>query len=65
MPVVLTEKLAREWIRDGLTEEQITEIAGFQYPSSEMDAYTIEKGFRTSDDPTYPFDYKELPTIKN
>jgi putative SOS response-associated peptidase YedK len=65
MPVILTEKLAREWIRDGLTEEQITEIAGFQYPSSDMEAYTIEKGFRTSNDPTHPFEYNELPGINS
>lgn len=64
MPVVLTEELAREWIRDGLTEERITEIATFQYPSSDMAAYTIEKAFRTSDDPTHPCDYKELPEIE-
>jgi hypothetical protein len=29
-----------------------------------MEAYTIEKAFRTSDDPTQSFDYKELPEIE-
>jgi putative SOS response-associated peptidase YedK len=63
MPCILTEELAREWIRDGLTEQRILEIATFQYPSSEMEAYTIEKGFRSSDDPARPFPYEELPAI--
>jgi putative SOS response-associated peptidase YedK len=63
MPCILTEELAREWIRDGLTEQRILEIATFQYPSSEMEAYTIEKGFRSSDDPARPFPYEELPRL--
>jgi putative SOS response-associated peptidase YedK len=64
MPVILTDELAREWIRDGLSEERITEIATFQYPSSGMEAFTIEKTFRTSDDPTRPCEYQELPVIE-
>jgi putative SOS response-associated peptidase YedK len=64
MPVVLPEDLAREWIRDGLTEDRIREIAGYKYPSSEMNAFAIEKTFRTSSDPTQPCRYEELPEIE-
>lgn len=60
MPCMLTEELAREWISDGLSEERIIEIASFQFPSELMDAYTIEKNFRTSDDPTRAYQYQEL-----
>lgn len=63
MPCILTEELAREWIRDGLSEQRIREIATFQFPSSAMEAYTIEKGFRISDDPTRPCTYEELPAL--
>jgi putative SOS response-associated peptidase YedK len=63
MPVILTDELAREWIRDGLSEARIAEIAKFQYPSSGMEAFTIEKTFRTSDDPTRPYAYAELPAL--
>jgi putative SOS response-associated peptidase YedK len=60
MPCILSEELAREWIRDGLSEERITEIASFSFPAEQMEAYTIDKQFRTADDPTRPFTYPEL-----
>lgn len=63
MPLILSDELAREWIRDGLSEERISEMASFQYPSSEMEAFTIEKNFRNSDDPTRPYAYEELPAV--
>jgi putative SOS response-associated peptidase YedK len=63
MPLILTEELAREWIMDGLAEERINEIAGFQFPSEELTYQTIEKTFRVSDDPTRPCEYQELPAI--
>lgn len=63
MPLILTEDLAREWISDGLTEQRIQEIASFQFPSSQMEAITIEKHFRAAEDPTVPFDYPELPEL--
>ena len=65
MPCILTEELAREWIRDGLSEERIKEIATFQYPSSLLETYTIEKTFRTSDDPMRPCQYDELPALES
>ncbi len=63
MPLILSEELAREWIRDGLTEERIREITSYQFPATEMEAVTIEKAFRTSDDPMHPCEYKELPAL--
>lgn len=63
MPCILTDDLAREWIMDGLTEERITEIVTSPFPSDQMEAYTIEKGFRTSGDPTHPFQYEDLPAL--
>lgn len=63
MPCVLTEELAREWIRDGLTEDRIREIATSRFPSDQMEAHSIDKAFRTSDDPTRPCAYQELPAL--
>jgi putative SOS response-associated peptidase YedK len=61
MPLILTDELSREWIMDGLSEERINEMASFQFPSNNMEAYTIEKSFRNSGDPETPFEYEELP----
>jgi archaellum component FlaG (FlaF/FlaG flagellin family) len=63
MPTILPKALAEEWIQPGLTEERIHELATYQFPSSEMEAYTINKDFRILEDPTEPFNYAELPAL--
>lgn len=63
MPVILTEELAWRWLMDDLNEEQISEIARFKMPATEMDACTIAKDFRNTVDPSGKFEYKELPEI--
>ena len=63
MPVILTSELAAEWISDGLNEARIQELANFQYPSEEMEAWPIQKDFRTASSPEEPFDYAELPVL--
>ena len=40
-----------------LDEERIAEIAKTQYPSDEMEAWTIQKDFRTALCPDDPFEY--------
>lgn len=45
MPTILTEKMAGEWISDGLSEQRITEIALSQLPADEMDVHTVRKDF--------------------
>jgi putative SOS response-associated peptidase YedK len=63
MPTILTEDLAWEWLFGDCSEQRITEIAGFQIPSSAMKAYTIDKQFRTAEDPLIPCEYKQLPSL--
>ncbi|MEO6838729.1 MAG: SOS response-associated peptidase family protein, partial [Ginsengibacter sp.] len=63
MPVILSQELAGEWITDGLTEERITELATNQYPAEEMEAYTIQKDFRSALDPGEAFQYEELEQL--
>ena len=63
MPTILTEDLAAEWISDGLSEERITEIATYQIPSKEMDAYTLEKDFIKSDEPLKQVTYSHIPEL--
>jgi putative SOS response-associated peptidase YedK len=63
MPTILTAELAGEWISDGLTEERITEIATFQYPAEEMEAWPIHKDFKTAAEPTEAFEYADLPSL--
>lgn len=63
MPTILPDYLAQEWIRDGLSQQRITEIATYQYPANEMQAYPINKDFRALDDPQEQFNYSELPAL--
>jgi putative SOS response-associated peptidase YedK len=63
MPCILSEDLAGEWISDGLGESRITEIATFQMPSSQMEAYPIRKDFLTAQDPTERFAYEDLSEL--
>lgn len=64
MPLILTEDLAAEWIRDGLSPERIREMAHFHLPSEAMEAYTIRKDFRQLEEPREPFTYSELPPLE-
>ena len=64
MPTILTEDLAYEWILGDLTEESIAEIASFKIPSSEIMAYTINRDFRTGENPLDQFVYEELPALQ-
>ena len=52
MPVVLTDELKGEWLQKDLSEKRIKEIATFQYPSKDMEAWTIRKDFRERTNPT-------------
>ena len=65
MPTILTSELAGEWISEGLTEERITEIATFQYPAAKMEAWPIQKDFKSALNPFEEFVYgPELPTLE-
>lgn len=64
MPVVLTDELEEEWLQKDLSEKRIKEIATFQYPSEDMEAWTIRKDFRERTDPQEYFEYEKLPPIK-
>jgi hypothetical protein len=50
MRCILTEELAGEWISDGLTESRVTEIATFQIPSKQLEAYPIREDSHTAQD---------------
>jgi len=61
MPLILTDELAAEWISD-IPQQRIKEIATFQIPAEEMEAYTIQKNFRESQEPL-PFTY-DIPALQ-
>ena len=63
MPTILNDDLAWEWLLGNPDEKRISEIAQFQYPSNEMEAYTISKDFREALDPAEPFLYEDLPAL--
>jgi putative SOS response-associated peptidase YedK len=64
MPTILTEDLAWEWLFGDLTEERISEIGQYQFPAEQMEAYTIDKDFRSASDPTAAFKYAELSELE-
>ncbi len=63
MPTILPEDLAWKWLFENLNEEEITKLAKYQLPSDQMEAYTIDKQFRTAEDPTLPVSYPNLPAL--
>ena len=63
MPTILNEMQAEEWISPNLSEAKLTELASSAIDESLMSAYTINKNFRTIDDPINPYLYDELPMI--
>jgi len=65
MPCILTEALAVEWLSNVLSEERVTEIASFQMPAGDMEAWPIHKDFKTAECPTEPMAYNELPPLEN
>ena len=64
MPCILDDKNAAEWLLGHPDEPRITELACSQYPQEQMDAYTIAKDFRESNEPTAPYVYNELPGLE-
>jgi len=63
MPVILNEALATKWIFEKISNEEIINIATTQYPSIEMQAYSIEKDFLTSSAPQSACVYPDLPPL--
>lgn len=62
MPTMLTKELAEQWISDELTQEQITEIAAFQYPQNLLKAHTIPRDFQEINAPKSKHKYPEFET---
>ena len=65
MPTILTETQASDWLNPSLSESKILELASSAYDASYMNAYTIDKSFRTASDPLEPFEYEELPPLNS
>ncbi|MCX6316624.1 MAG: SOS response-associated peptidase [Bacteroidetes bacterium] len=64
MPTILPEELAWRWLMEDLTEPEIKELAAYQFPAAQMDAYTIAKDFKTAYNPLEPFEYEDLPGLE-
>jgi putative SOS response-associated peptidase YedK len=63
MPTILTEAQACEWLNPSLTESKIMELASIPYDANQLNAYTLDKSFRTASNPMEAFDYPELPGL--
>lgn len=64
MPTILTADLALEWLSPTLHEERISELAKFQFPTNQMEAYSVAKDFRNAHDPAQPVVYEDLPELQ-
>ena len=65
MPTILTETQASDWLNPSLSESKIMELASSAYDASYMNAYTIDKSFRTASDPLEQFEYEELAPLNS
>lgn len=63
MPTILGEDLGYEWMFGNLSEDRITVIAKTQFPASQMFAYSIDKDFRKSVEPTKAVAYPDLTSL--
>lgn len=63
MPTILNDDLAWEWMFGNLDEQRILEVAASQYPSEDMQAWSINKNFLNSLCPADPVVYPELPPL--
>lgn len=64
MPVILPGELAFKWMMEDLPEPEINEIASYQFPAEEMNAYAIAKDFKIVENPLERFHYDELPELE-
>jgi putative SOS response-associated peptidase YedK len=63
MPSILPEEQAYQWLQPDLSKEEIARLAAFSIQSNQLSATAIHKDFRTSSNPTEPFQYDELPEL--
>jgi len=63
MPTILASDAARAWLYDKLTDQQISQIAKTQYDSNDMEAWTVDPGFRKSETPQEPVIIRGLPPL--
>lgn len=63
MPTILPENLAEEWLLGNLNEKKLTELATYQLPAHELEAWPIDKQFKTALNPQKERVYEELPEI--
>lgn len=64
MPTMPPDELAWEWMMEDLTEARITELATYQISAREMEAYSIEKDFKTTGTSGKAFIYAEVPELQ-
>lgn len=64
MPTILPEDKAEAWLFEKLSDEQITELATYRFPSDHMQAYSVAKDFKKSNNPFKEVVYDELPALQ-
>jgi putative SOS response-associated peptidase YedK len=57
MPTILTKSLAEAWLNPNLSDNEIREIADYQFNENEMIAWTVAKDFKTSEIPNSRYEY--------
>ena len=63
MPTILNEAQASEWMNPNLSEASIMQLASNNLNAGLLNAYTVQKDFRSTQTPRAAFDYSELPAL--
>lgn len=63
MPTILTDDLAFDWLFKPMNEEEISTVARWQIPYTQLSYYTLKKDFLSSVDPVQPHYYPELISL--
>jgi putative SOS response-associated peptidase YedK len=63
MPTMLTDELAFDWLFKPMNEKEISELAQWQIPYSQLSYYTLKKDFLNSLDSLQPHYYSDLAPL--
>lgn len=63
MPTMLTDDLAYDWLFKPMNEEEISALAQWQIPYTQLNYYTLKKDFLSSVDPVQPRYYPDLVSL--
>lgn len=62
MPLILSSEMKESWL--SCNNNSMLDLFEYELPSSEMQAWPVRREFKTIDNPTEEFKYKDLPELE-